>query len=453
MASMSHGIVGAAGSMGKSLRRLLPGASGQIICVDKDSPESEWAKLWACDAIWLAIHRNVVDGLLKEQAGRLKPSQLVIDICSLKRRISQLVKETGATHLSLHPMHGPYIRPDRQKWFRIGRRDHLSNFADRILSYLEHLGITFLESDSEEDHDFKMGIVLGLKEIMTIVMDRLIVAYAQDCGKEQPSINALLEWSSPVANAVYGAYVHSVISSGNDLRKELVEGSYWTLRDSASRVLAQLARELTGLNLEHEFKNQSSRIRDELALVLQTDISAHINTWFEDAAAGVLPVSTKNLTLRPFNEADRSDLVSILSDTEVMRWVFTGGRLEEQEALEFIDTNFVGAPGLGVLCDTADGSFLGFAGIIPCKEPLTGQLEFGVVLTSAAQDKRYGTEIGNKLIEIGLGRLRLERLYALCHPDNEHSIGWLTKLTMKPTGLVIPSYHGKEPRKVFVIER
>jgi RimJ/RimL family protein N-acetyltransferase len=57
------------------------------------------------------------------------------------------------------------------------------------------------------------------------------------------------------------------------------------------------------------------------------------------------------------------------------------------------------------------------------------------------------------LIEIGLGRLRLERLYALCHPDNERSIGWLTKLTMKPTGPVIPSYHGNEPRKAFVIER
>ena len=324
-----------------------------------------------------------------------------------------------------------------------------------------------------------MGVVLGLREIMTIVMDRLITAYARDCGKKQPSIDDLLQWSSPVANAVYGAYVHSVLRSADSLRSELVDGSYWTLRDddsrwslrdSASRALAQLATELTGLNLEHKFKNQRKRVDSELTTIFQDDISAHVNAWFEDALPGVtgdrkpntvqprsqrlgiLPVCTKNLTLRRYSETDRTDLVTILGDREVMKWVFSGGRLEGDDALEFIDTNFVNEHVMGVLCHGA-GSFLGFAGIIPCKPPLDGQYEFGLVLTSAAQSQKYGTEIGKKLIEIGLGRLRLKHLYALCHPNNDHSIAWLTKLDMKPTGQVIPNYHGNEPRQVFVTGR
>jgi prephenate dehydrogenase/RimJ/RimL family protein N-acetyltransferase len=481
MVNMSHGIVGAAGSMGTSLRCLLSGTGGEIICVDDDNSwpqSSDRTKLWSCDAIWLAIPRAAVDNLLKEKKGRLRPQQVVIDICSLKRGIARLVEDTRAAHLSLHPMHGPNIRRDRLKWFRIGPRDGVSEPADRVLTYLESLGVTFIDAESEEDHDFKMGFVLGLKEIMTIVMDRLIVAYARDCGKEQPTLADLLVWSSPVANAIYGAYVHSVRSSGNDLRAELVDGSYWTLRDddsrwtlrdSASRALAQLATELQGLDLEHNFKNQHKRLDSELATVCQDDISAHINAWFEDAVPGftgdrnsntvqssqqrgILPICTKNLTLRPYSETDRMDLVTILGDSEVMKWVFNGGRLEEDDALEFIDTNFVSTPGMGVLCHGA-GSFLGFAGIIPCKPPLDGQYEFGLVLTSAAQSQKYGTEIGKKLIEVGLGRLRLERLHALCHPNNDHSIAWLAKLDMKPTGQVIPNYHGNEPRKVFVIER
>jgi prephenate dehydrogenase/RimJ/RimL family protein N-acetyltransferase len=478
MTNISHGIVGAAGDMGTALRCLLSGTSGQVVGVDKDWPKSlnDWTKLWACDVIWLAIPRKAINKLLKRKSEKLRPSQLVIDICSLKRNIAELVASTGAEHLSLHPMHGPNIRRDRQKWFLIGRRAHVSGYADRVLTDLESLGITFLDAKSEDDHDFKMGMVLGLKEIMTLVMDRLVLAYAKDCGKKQPNIDALLKWSSPVANAVHGAYVHSVLRSEDWLRDELVTGSYGNLPVSASRALKALAKELTKLDLKHEFKKQRSRIKRVLKPVRrQLDISEHINAWFEDASAdvigdrqshavpprsqqpGILPICTKNLTLRPFNQMDQHDLVKILRDRKVMRWVFTGGWQRKEKALEFIEANFVSAlakpPGLGVLCHATGGSFLGFAGIIPCKRPLEGEYEFGLVLTSAAQRKGYGHEIGSKLIEIGLGRLRLARLYALCHPDNHHSIAWLTKLEMKPTSLVIPSYHGNESRRVFVFER
>jgi RimJ/RimL family protein N-acetyltransferase len=485
MTNISHGIVGAAGDMGTALRCLLSGSSGQVVGVDKDWPKplNDWAKLWACDVIWLAIEREAIDKMLKKQSPQLLSSQLVIDICSLKRGIAKPIEGTGAEHLSLHPMHGPNIRPDRQKWFLIDRHDRVSDSAEHVLTHLESLGITFLDAESEDDHDFKMGVVLGLKEIMTLVMDRLILAYSRDCGKKKPSIDALLEWSSPVANAVYGAYVHSVLRSSDRLRRELVDGSYkvpmddgsyWTLRESASRALAQLAKELTKFDLEHEFKNQRSRL-EKLKPVLQRDISAHINAWFEDSTPGVardrksnevqirpqhrnvLPICTKNLLLRPFSEADHPNLVKILSDRKVMKWVFTGGRLRRKKAFEFIDANFVNAPtdapGLGVLCRAADGRLLGFAGFMPCNWPLDGNLEFGVVLTSAYQRKGYGYEIGNKLIEIGLGKLQLKRLYALCHPENSKSSGWLTSLDMNQTDLVIPNYHGNEPRKVFVIDR
>jgi prephenate dehydrogenase/RimJ/RimL family protein N-acetyltransferase len=485
MTNISHGIVGAAGDMGTSLRCLLSGTGGQVVGVDKDWPKSlnDWAKLWSCDVIWLAIEREAIDKMLKKKSGQLRPSQLVIDICSLKRGIAKPVDATGAEHLSLHPMHGPNIRQDRQKWFLIRRRDRISDRAKHILTHLESLGVTFLDADSEDDHDFKMGVVLGLKEIMTLVMDRLILAYAKDCGKKKPSIDALLKWSSPVANAVYGAYVHSVLRSSDRLRRELVDGSYrvpqhdgsyLTLRESASRALAKLATELTGLNLGHEFKNQRSRLK-ALQPARQLDISSHINTWFEDASAAntgdrqssavqqrsqhhdAMLICTKNLTLRPFKEADRADLVNILCDRKVMKWVFAGP-LTKVDAFKFVDAHFVNAsreaPGLGILCRAADGNFLGFAGIIPCKPPLDPKLEFGVVLTTSAQEEGgYGSEIGRKLIEIGLGQLPLRRLYALCHPANRKSIRWLKNIGMKPTKWVISNYQGNEPRRVFVIER
>src|SRR5687768_16155669 len=200
-AALSHGIAGADGSMGTALRELFPGA----VCVDKDSDEAAWTELWRCDVVWLAVPRRAIEDVLKTAPAPLRPSQLVIDIFSTKERISETLKPLGAQHLSLHPMHGPHIRHDRQKWFLIGRRDALTGRADEVVTYLEGLGVRFLEAASEDDHDFKIGVVLGLKEIMTLVIDRLIETYAEDSGQARPDIQTLFEWSSPVANAMYGA--------------------------------------------------------------------------------------------------------------------------------------------------------------------------------------------------------------------------------------------------------
>src|SRR5687767_9807995 len=112
--SISHGIIGAAGDMGKSLLNLLSDNDGRVVGVDTSLAESDWDALWKSDVIWLAISRNAVDGVIGNR--RILSSQLVIDICSLKRGVSTLVTSSGATHLSLHPMHGPNIRRDRQKW-------------------------------------------------------------------------------------------------------------------------------------------------------------------------------------------------------------------------------------------------------------------------------------------------------------------------------------------------
>ncbi|HEY6137828.1 MAG TPA: prephenate dehydrogenase/arogenate dehydrogenase family protein [Thermoanaerobaculia bacterium] len=269
-----HGVIGAKGPMGNALMDLFPGAVG----VDKGS---DLSAVWACNAIWLAIPRDEVDKVLDDV--RLQPSQVVIDICSIKRGVAAVVRSSGATHLSLHPMHGPNIRHDRQKWFLIGGRNNVAGVAAEVLAFLEGLGIRLIET-TEDEHDFMMGILLGMKELLTLAMDRMIAAYAEDRGRGEPTIAKLLDWASPVANAVYGAYVHSVLRSNDALREELVEGSTG-VRESAIRALAALAEELKGLELEAAFRRQRARVAGEVSAARQDDISDHIDAWFEDVRA------------------------------------------------------------------------------------------------------------------------------------------------------------------------
>jgi RimJ/RimL family protein N-acetyltransferase len=221
------------------------------------------------------------------------------------------------------------------------------------------------------------------------------------------------------------------------------------------------------------FEAQRARVERAVAEPRRSHISKWINFGFENASpefewdgipsevsrrmGAVLPLSTENVTWRRFGEDDRVALTKILCDATVMRWVFTGGPLTNSEASAFIDANFLegggDTPGMDVLCRRGDENVIGFAGIIPCKWPLEGQAEFGVVLHAEVQNMRYGHEIGKKLIAVAHRDLGLKRVYALCHPENAASIRWLANIGMAATELVIPNYHGSEPRRVFMIEK
>src|SRR3989344_1657205 len=156
---MTNAIIGAKGEMGKNLLFPLLKQIGQVITVDRDSTPKEWKNAWKADVIWLSIPREEVPKILYKV--KLKSQQLIVDVCSIKRRIIDVIASTGATHLSLHPLHGPYIALNGQKWALIKTGAEHNKFAKQILDFLRGQGIQILEPVSENEHDFMMGVVFS----------------------------------------------------------------------------------------------------------------------------------------------------------------------------------------------------------------------------------------------------------------------------------------------------
>lgn len=167
-----------------------------------------------------------------------------------------------------------------------------------------------------------------------------------------------------------------------------------------------------------------------------------------------LPLRTDRLLLRPVTHADLAGLFVILGDAAVMKLALYARPLSRQDALEFIDSAFAKTPEdvthLGVLCRNDHPAIVGFAGLLPCKY-FPDDLEFGFVLAKEHQRKGYATEIGKKLIDIGLGALGRDRLLALCHPQNRASRGVLEKLGMSSIETIATPDRGA--RMVFVITK
>src|SRR3990167_7195853 len=174
---MANAVIGAKGEMAKNLLLPLLAKLGPVIAVDRDSPPETWTQAWKADVIWLAIPRDEVPKVL--QGVKLRGQQLIVDICSVKRRISEVVAGTGAGHLSLHPMHGPFVPLQGQRWAVMRGRDENHPLAAEILKFLNDQNINFLEPCTEDEHDFMIGVGLSIPELLTIVIDSMISRYAK----------------------------------------------------------------------------------------------------------------------------------------------------------------------------------------------------------------------------------------------------------------------------------
>ena len=278
---MINAIIGAKGEMASNLLLPLLKQLGKVLAVDKDSPKEQWQKIWKADVIWLSAPRDAIPQIL--QNVQLKPTQIIVDICSIKRGLSLIIQSTGATHLSLHPLHGPYIPLSGQKWVIIPTHKKALNHphTKTILSFLKEQGVSFLQAKSEDEHDFMMGITLSIPELLTIVIDSTIAGYAKDCGQKKPEMEKLLEWSVPASNALFSAYIHSIYSSADWLRKELILSAYGNLIKSAKKTFIKLNK-ISPDEIAYKVVKQSKFV-NTLPLEERKRVQQWIERWFVDS--------------------------------------------------------------------------------------------------------------------------------------------------------------------------
>ncbi len=287
---MINAIVGVKGDMGSNLLLPLLEKLGEVRTADKNSSKDQWNKVWQSDVIWLSVPRKAIPDIVKDV--KLKPEQLIIDICSIKRGLSDVIKSTGASHLSLHPLHGPYIPLSGQKWVIIN--DKLTKnhpHAKAILAFLKEKGINFLRTKSEKEHDFMIGVVLSLPELLTLVIDSLINHYAKESDQKEPNIKELIEWSVPASNALFSSYIHSIASSADWLREELICEAYGNLIKSAKKTFIELSK-ISCKKITKEIVRQNEVVK-ELPSEERKRIQQWIERWFVDSTQKVFSFHKK----------------------------------------------------------------------------------------------------------------------------------------------------------------
>lgn len=282
---MKIAIIGANGDMGKFLTRFLS-LMGEIRPISRNvSTEKDWREAWSSDVIWLSVPRDAIDGLLRDR--KFSKNQLVVDICSIKRDLSKVIMKTGASHLSLHPLHGPNIPLNGQRWAVIdGSRSSAQNQNAKLtLEFLKDQGIKLLSAKSEDYHDFMLGLTLSVPELLTVVIEELNREYIKNCGQKKPTRSEMNKWSVPASNAMYGAYHHVINSTAYWLRKEILCNAHNDLLKSSRKAFLRLSK-LKDEDIKKKFKEQERDIKT-LSPEERIKIRLWIENWFSDATKSI----------------------------------------------------------------------------------------------------------------------------------------------------------------------
>lgn len=295
--------------MGTFLMRFLA-PLGDIQPMHRKSSAAELEQAWQADVIWLSVPREAIDMIV---AGRkLRPEQLIVDICSLKRRLHAVIAKTGAAHLSLHPLHGSSIPLNGQRWAQIptepGIGDHPQ--ARTILGFLEEKGVTLLPADSEDHHDFMLGLTLSLPEIVTVVLEDIIAQYVQDNKMRLPSRAQLMQWAVPASNAIFSAYNHSINSTASWLRKDLACEAYGGLLASVKRACARLGERLSEAEIKERFERQATEVQT-IPAAERERIRRWLEDWFADSTKTFFKREQKKSTKPSLNVQWREELATI----------------------------------------------------------------------------------------------------------------------------------------------
>jgi len=287
---MINAVVGAKGDMAKNLliSKLL-NKMGIVNLVDKDDDADAWKKVWESEVIWLSIPRDKVKEAI--EGVHLRPDQLVIDICSIKRRISEQMKTIGGSHLSLHPLHGPHIDLNGQRWVVIDVKATEGNEnAKKILLFLQQQGIKLIQCETEDEHDFMMGIVISMPEMLTIVIDSLISLYAEKCGREKPCAKELMKWATPVFDLFFSSHVRKVSSSAPWLRKDLLLKSFGDLVGISREAFERMSK-MDIPEIEEILTRQRHSI-SEIPPERMEQLNDRINKWYAASTLEIFQPAT-----------------------------------------------------------------------------------------------------------------------------------------------------------------
>ncbi|MEA2662055.1 MAG: hypothetical protein QOH08_1627 [Chloroflexota bacterium] len=165
-------------------------------------------------------------------------------------------------------------------------------------------------------------------------------------------------------------------------------------------------------------------------------------------------LETPRLVIRSFEPGDAEGLFRVFADPDVRRYLPPAPEptIERMRAAvqRRIDTERERGYALWAVLRRDTGELIGNCGLMPV-EGIGPEVELAYHYAHAVWNQGFGTEAAVACLAHGLGPIGLDRIIAICFPDNVGSWRVMEKAGMRYEG--IASYYGLAGLKKYVADR
>ncbi len=150
----------------------------------------------------------------------------------------------------------------------------------------------------------------------------------------------------------------------------------------------------------------------------------------------IMEILSERLLLRRYNDNDLDFLESLLTNSNVMRFIGNGQTRDEKGVKKFLDwiyhtyslnTNY----GLRLILEKGSNTRIGHAGLVPQIINGKKEIEIGYWISEEHWGRGFATEAARGLMEYGKNKLEIGKMIALIQKDNTSSQKVAKKIGMQ----------------------
>ena len=174
------------------------------------------------DIVLLATPIDVVENIMEKVVPIMKPGSLLLEIASVKKDISETMKELNSDSVELigiHPMFGPATKDIKNQHVIIVPQSS-GNWLSRIRKLFEDNG-AMIEVLSAKKHDEVMAVVLGLSHFTYIAIGSTIEALDFDIGQSRKYMSPVCDVMMDFVGRTLGqdASLYATIQMNENIKK------------------------------------------------------------------------------------------------------------------------------------------------------------------------------------------------------------------------------------------
>lgn len=187
---MKVGIIGGRGRMGRLFAGIFARAGHDVQCSGRSGTPTNEDLARTSDILVVSVPIRVTAGVIRAIAPLLRDEQLICDLTSLKAVPVQVMLESRASVIGLHPMFGPSVATIRNQTIVATPARCGPDALEEFLSIFRSEG-ALITLATPEQHDRMMAIVQGLTHFATLCM-------ADAMRREGISVPDALAYTSPI---------------------------------------------------------------------------------------------------------------------------------------------------------------------------------------------------------------------------------------------------------------